>query len=136
MQTQSTGPQKRTWIITGKVSNSKHSITHTQSFYGSLDFVRDNPSEPVPEETFTHSHPSWSSNIPICFLHLLRSMAYSLFNQRTLQSFSTISLQVFFGLPLGTALMDGKITTEPHSFLISPTTGKGHLILHDDSRSQ
>jgi len=31
--------------------------------------------EPVPEETFTHSHPSWSSNIPICFLHLLRSTA-------------------------------------------------------------
>jgi len=30
--------------------------THTQPFYGSLDFVRDNPGEPVPEETFTHSH--------------------------------------------------------------------------------
>jgi len=30
--------------------------THTQPFYGSLDFVPDNPSEPVPEETFTHSH--------------------------------------------------------------------------------
>jgi len=29
--------------------------THTQLFYGSLDFVRDNPVEPVPEETFTHS---------------------------------------------------------------------------------
>jgi len=26
--------------------------THTQPFYGSLDFVRDNPGEPVPEETF------------------------------------------------------------------------------------
>jgi len=32
-----------------------HTHTHTQPFYGSLDFVRDNPSEPVPEETFTHS---------------------------------------------------------------------------------
>jgi len=30
--------------------------THTQPFYGSLDFVRDNPGEPVPEEAFTHSH--------------------------------------------------------------------------------
>ena len=30
--------------------------THTQSFYCSLDFVRNNPGEPVPEETFTHSH--------------------------------------------------------------------------------
>ena len=48
-----------------------------------------------------HSHSLWSSIIPICFLHLLRSMAYSLFNPRALQSFSTISLQVFFGLPLG-----------------------------------
>jgi len=57
-------------------------------------------SEPVPEETFTQSHSSWSSIIPICFLHLLRSMASSLFNPHALQSFSTISLQVFFGLPL------------------------------------
>jgi len=70
---------------------------------GSVEFVQDNPGEPVPEETFTNSHPSWSSNIPICFLHLLRSMATSLFNPCTLQSFSTISLQVFFGLTLGLA---------------------------------
>jgi len=41
--------------------------THTQPFYGSLDFVRDNPGEPIPEETFTHSHPSWSSIIPYLF---------------------------------------------------------------------
>jgi len=33
-------------------------------FYGSLDFVLDNPGEPVPEETYTHSHLSWSSIIP------------------------------------------------------------------------
>ena len=65
-----------------------------------MEFVRDNPGEPIPEETFTHSHPSWSSIIPICFLHLLRSMSSSVFNPRALQSFFTISLQVFFGLPL------------------------------------
>jgi len=41
--------------------------------------------------------------IPICFLHLLRSMTSSLFNPRALQSFSTISLQVSFGRPLGLA---------------------------------
>jgi len=35
-----------------------------QPFYGSLDFVRDNPGEPVPEETFTHSHLSSSSITP------------------------------------------------------------------------
>jgi len=28
--------------------------THTQPFYSSMDFVRDNPGEPVLEETFTH----------------------------------------------------------------------------------
>jgi len=43
----------------------------------------------------------------ICFLHLLWSMASSLtslFKLRAWQSFSTISLRVFFGLPLGLAL--------------------------------
>jgi len=35
--------------------------THTKKpFYGSLDSARDNPGETVPEETFTHSHLSWS----------------------------------------------------------------------------
>jgi len=28
--------------------------THTQPFYGSVEFVQNNPGEPVPEETFTH----------------------------------------------------------------------------------
>jgi len=41
--------------------------THTEPFYGSLDFVWDNPGEPVPEETFTHWNLSWSSIVP----HLL-----------------------------------------------------------------
>jgi len=36
-----------------------------QPFYGSLDFVRDNPGEPVPEGTFTHLHLSWSSKTSI-----------------------------------------------------------------------
>jgi len=39
--------------------------THTQPFYGSLIFVRDNPGELVPEETFTHSQLLWSSIISI-----------------------------------------------------------------------
>jgi len=70
------------------------SHTHTQPFYGCLDFVQDNPGEPVPEETFTHSHSLWSSIILICFLHLLRSMASSIFNPHALQSF-TQSLSKF-----------------------------------------
>jgi len=40
-------------------SNSQH----TQPFYGSLDFVRDNLGKPVPEETFSHSHLPCSSII-------------------------------------------------------------------------
>jgi len=53
--------------------------THTQLFYGSLDFVRDNLGEPVPEETFTHTCRGHQSSL-ICFLHLLQSMAFSLFS--------------------------------------------------------
>jgi len=34
------------------------------SFYGSLDFLRDNLGEPVQEETFTHSNLLWLSIIP------------------------------------------------------------------------
>jgi len=34
---------------------TRYTHTHTQPFYGSLDFVRDYPDELVPEETFTHS---------------------------------------------------------------------------------
>ena len=50
----------------------------------------------------THTYRGHQSSL-ICFLHLLRSMASSLFNLRAWKSFSTISLQVFFGLPLGLA---------------------------------
>ena len=39
----------------------------------------------------------------ICFFHLTRSIASSPFNPRSWQSFSTIYLQVFFGLPFGLA---------------------------------
>jgi len=39
-------------------------LLQLQPFYSSLNFVRDNPGEPAPEETFTHSHLLWSSIIP------------------------------------------------------------------------
>jgi len=48
-----------TWTL-----NRCHTHIHTQPFYGSMDFVQDNPGEPVPEETVTHSHLPWSSIIP------------------------------------------------------------------------
>jgi len=50
----------------------------------------------------THTYRGHQSSL-ICFIHLIRSMASSLFNQRAWQSFSTISLQLFFRLPLGLA---------------------------------
>ena len=50
----------------------------------------------------THTYGGHPSSL-ICFFHLLWSMTSSLFNLRAWQSFSTISLQVFFGLPLGLA---------------------------------
>ena len=37
---------------------------HTHNHFTALDFARDNSDELVPEETFTHSHLSWSSVIP------------------------------------------------------------------------
>jgi len=68
------------WILSGttRVSqyNKKHSPTHT--YYGHQSSL-------------------------ICFLHLLDSMASSLFNLPAWQSFSTISVQFFFGLLLGLA---------------------------------
>jgi len=63
--------------------------------------VWDYPGRPVPEETFTHSHPSWSSNILYQLPPFIRCMTSSLFNLRAWQSFSTTSLQVLFGLPPG-----------------------------------
>jgi len=50
----------------------------------------------------THTYRGHQSSL-ICFLHLLRFMASFVFNLRALQSFCTISVQIFFGLPLGLA---------------------------------
>jgi len=50
----------------------------------------------------THTYCDHQSSL-ICFLHQLWSMASSLFNILAWQCFSTISLQVFFGLSLGQA---------------------------------
>ena len=47
-----------------QVTISGQTLLLLQLFYGYLDFVLDNPGEPVSEGTFTHSHLSWSSIIP------------------------------------------------------------------------
>ena len=65
-------------------------------------FVRDYPCEPLPEETFTHSHLSWSSIIlyqlpPSTTIHSDLPVQFSCFT-----IFCTTSLQVF-GLTLDLA---------------------------------
>jgi len=59
---------QNTFNVTERSQNTatlpQHCHKHTQPFHGSLDFVPDNPGEPVSEETFTHSHLSWSSVTP------------------------------------------------------------------------
>ena len=44
------------WIATGRFLTTLQQ-QQQQLFYGSMDFVRDNLGEPVPEETFTHCVP-------------------------------------------------------------------------------
>ena len=75
-----------------------YTVSLLQPFYGSLDFVQDNSGEPVPEETFTLS---WSSIIPYLLPPSITILASFLFNLHAWQSFCWVSLQVFFGLPLG-----------------------------------
>ena len=64
-----------------------------------MAFVQDYPDGPFAHLP-THTHPDHQTSF-INFLHLLQSTAYSLFSLRAWQSFSTTSLQVLFGLPLG-----------------------------------
>jgi len=65
------------------------------SFAADFHFYK--PGEPVPEETFTHSHSSWSSIVP----HLLHPS--TMIHPHAWQSFFTVYLQVLFGLPLSLA---------------------------------
>ena len=84
---------------TNSIKALKASITHTQSF-----------NEPLSgtisigwyqkEHSPTHTHHVRRTSF-INFLHLLRPIASSLFNLHAWQSFSTTSLQVLCGLPLG-----------------------------------
>ena len=75
------------------------SRTHTQPFNG-LWSGTTRVGRYQKKKKPTHTHPDhWTSFIN--FLHLLRSMASSLFSLRAWQPFSTTSLQVLFGLPLG-----------------------------------
>ena len=70
--------------------------THTHTHTVLRSFIRDYPGEPVPEETFTHSHLSCASAIlyqlpPSTTIHGILPL-----NLRAWQS-----MQVLFGLPVG-----------------------------------
>ena len=61
--------------------------------------VRDNPGEPVPEETFTHSHLPWSSIIPYVLPQSIT--IYGILPvQFTCLTVLLHTFQVFFSLPL------------------------------------
>ena len=63
--------------------------THTTVFWS---FVWVYPGEPVPEETFIHSHPSCSLTILISFLHLPRTIIPAQSTYLTITYFNTCLL--------------------------------------------
>jgi len=80
------------------------SLTHTHHHFTALWILSKTTqfSQYQKKPSLTHTYHGHQSSL-ICFIHLIRSMASSLFNLRAWQSFSRMSLQVFFGLPLGLA---------------------------------
>jgi len=107
-------------ICTGRVSESvkcRCSYIHTHTTVLRLCGIH--PGQPGWAGTRRNIHPLTLIvviNHPNLLSHLLRSMASSVFNPRALQSFSTISLQVFFGLPLG--LVPSTCDFILHTFLL------------------
>jgi len=91
-------------LLVGHTHTCTHAQTHTHNLFTALWTLSGTTrmsryqQKHSPTYTYCGHHTSL-----IYFLHLLQSMASSLFNLHALQSFSTISLQVLFGLPLGLA---------------------------------
>jgi len=83
-----------TWVKVTSDNISYVTCTHTLNHFTALWILYQKQHSP------TYTYRGHQSSL-ICFTHLIRSMASSLFNPCTWQSFSTISLQVFFRLPLG-----------------------------------
>jgi len=92
------------WFLSKKSFDLNHTQTHrhTKNHFTALWILSgtNRMSRYQKKHSPTHTYRGYQS-FHICFLHLLRSVASSLFNLRAWQSFSTISLQVFFGPPLG-----------------------------------
>jgi len=84
------------WIVIGNHTHTHHHFTALWILSG-ITRVSQYQKKYSPSHTY-HGHHESSL---ICFIYLLRFMASSLFNPHAWQSFSRISVQVFFGLPLG-----------------------------------
>ena len=54
-------------------------FTHTHTHNRLMAFVRDNPGRPVPEETCTRSHPSWSTYFLYHLSHLCSLKCHQVF---------------------------------------------------------
>jgi len=64
--------------LTSKKEESVYLHTHTHTTVNRLTaFCSDYPGRPVPEETFTHSHPSWSSESGISLFTEIKSWLQS-----------------------------------------------------------
>ena len=81
--------------ITGRLKGLQLTDTHTQPFNGLWSGGTWVGRYHWP----THTHPNHQTSF-INFLHLLRSIAFSLFSLHAWRSFSTTSVQVLFGLSL------------------------------------
>ena len=107
------------------VTQPKHAFTnqkkctHTQPFNGLLSGTT-RGGQYQKKHSPTHTHPDHrTSFIFITFLHLLRSLASSLFSLSARQSSLTTSLQVLFGLPLGLELHTPCISSPYHQLLFA-----------------
>ena len=90
-------------ITSHLIMNGTYIYIHTQNRFTYLWILSGTTRVSRYQKKHSPTHTFCGQSFLICFLHLLWSMASSLFNLRAQQSFSTISLQVFFGLPLGLA---------------------------------
>ena len=97
----------QTWLKLKEAQWWDYTHTHTWDY----------PGRPLPKETFTHSHPSWSS--AILYQLPLSTTIYSILfvHLRAWQTSHTNSLQALFGLPLGLMVLDTLLHTPVHTYL-------------------
>jgi len=100
----STSSNSAVFMVFFSLSDEHKSHTHTHNHFTALWILSGTTrlSWYQKKHSATDTYHGRQSSL-ICFIHLLLSMASSLLSPCAWQSFSTIFLQVFFGLPLGLA---------------------------------